>query len=299
MTDPASWMAQLNGCVPLSKINLPGTHNSTARYIALPFWCKCQDMSIRGQLDCGVRYLDIRLELKKGRLRLVHSVIDCRSSPRPFSKLYADDVIEQLKDFLCANPTETVLLCVNRDDGADDKATFDAFYRSFVQPQRQLWFMHNRIPLLHECAGRLVLLRRTGIKENMPYDDFTAGLDVARAFEYPQTPGEPPYAHEARSRGNQPYGFFTAVQDSFNVPPRKKWEQCVLPALRHAKADENTLLINYLSANNGLNSPKKCARYVNTRFLQYAAAGGPINGITVFDYVTPELARAVADSNLA
>ena len=250
-------------------------------------------MDISRQLECGTRYFDIRLELKSNRLKLVHSVIDCRRTAAP-GKLYFDEVLDCVTSFLQANPTETVLLCVNRDDGPSAQETFDAFYRTYIKPKPGLWFTANRIPLLKEAAGKIVLLRRADIYGDKQYNPSCAGLDMSSAFDHPQQAGKAPCSYAVKSSSD---GFYTAVQDSFNVPPHVKWNDCVLPALTGARADSNTLLINFLSANNGFNSPKKTARYVNTRFAAYPLNKGEHYGITVFDYINAALAKKIIECN--
>ncbi|WP_228453080.1 hypothetical protein [Chryseobacterium sp. CH1] len=57
-----SWMAGLQDNISLSKISIPGTHDSGARIDApvVSGTAKTQDLSIAEQLNAGVRFLDIR-----------------------------------------------------------------------------------------------------------------------------------------------------------------------------------------------------------------------------------------------
>ncbi|KAK3953174.1 PLC-like phosphodiesterase [Pseudoneurospora amorphoporcata] len=54
------WMAELDPSYPLSALSIPGTHNSPTCYVALPS-VRCQAVSVREQLDNGVRFLDVRV----------------------------------------------------------------------------------------------------------------------------------------------------------------------------------------------------------------------------------------------
>ncbi|KAJ4417753.1 hypothetical protein N0V85_001724 [Neurospora sp. IMI 360204] len=54
------WMAELDPSYPLSALSIPGTHNSPTCYVSLPS-VRCQAVSVREQLDNGVRFLDVRV----------------------------------------------------------------------------------------------------------------------------------------------------------------------------------------------------------------------------------------------
>ena len=59
------WMSRLADDISLSDLNIPGTHNSAARYEPFPKTAKCQRLSLTAQLQAGVRFFDIRCHHKK------------------------------------------------------------------------------------------------------------------------------------------------------------------------------------------------------------------------------------------
>jgi 1-phosphatidylinositol phosphodiesterase len=73
-----SWMGKLKNETPLSALSIPGTHNSPTHHTALPS-VRCQAVSVKEQLNNGVRFLDIRVQPEnpdnpsKDGLILVHS----------------------------------------------------------------------------------------------------------------------------------------------------------------------------------------------------------------------------------
>lgn len=134
--DPAAWMGQLAGAlrdVPLRRLRLPGSHNSGAyelsgRHIApgrLPDWLwRCshtsswatapiagtirrwgvtQALTVRGQLEAGVRYLDLRVFNHAGRFHAVHGMV----GP------HFDDILADVAAFVRERPTELVVLDLN------------------------------------------------------------------------------------------------------------------------------------------------------------------------------------------
>lgn len=72
--------------------------------------CQCQDMTIRQQLDAGIRYLDLRVALApNGSFYSCHGVY-C---------VNFDEILNEIKEFLDANPKEMVLLDFNHFYGME------------------------------------------------------------------------------------------------------------------------------------------------------------------------------------
>lgn len=77
----ANWMSGLCSDLPITAINMPGTHDSATKYVRFKPICNTQNLTIEEQLQIGVRYLDMRFELKDGRkLVAVHSIADCKKN---------------------------------------------------------------------------------------------------------------------------------------------------------------------------------------------------------------------------
>ena len=95
-------MGALPAALRLDELAIPGTHDSGAtlggRRVA------CQDLPIGEQLSLGVRYLDIRVSLQRGRFGVHHN--------QWFQQLTLDEVLQTCRDFLAVHPTECLLLCL-------------------------------------------------------------------------------------------------------------------------------------------------------------------------------------------
>lgn len=61
----ANWMSGLCSDLPITAINMPGTHDSATKYVRFKPICNTQNLTIEEQLQIGVRYLDMRFELKR------------------------------------------------------------------------------------------------------------------------------------------------------------------------------------------------------------------------------------------
>ena len=142
----ATWMADMLrkiGDVPLCRVALPGTHDSgtygmttqsgldpynegararvvqavervagqrgiSARQLMLR-WSQAQDLSIRDQLDAGIRYLDLRVSLVDSRYVLGH-VLTCGTLA---------DALQQILTFTRQNSDELIIVDVNHVYGMD------------------------------------------------------------------------------------------------------------------------------------------------------------------------------------
>lgn len=54
----ANWMSGVADCTPIAQSSIPGSHESCALYGGGS--TQCQSLTIRQQLDNGVRFLDVR-----------------------------------------------------------------------------------------------------------------------------------------------------------------------------------------------------------------------------------------------
>ena len=130
---------------------MPGTHDSATKYVRFKPICNTQNLTIEEQLQIGVRYLDMRFELKDGRkLVAVHSIADCKKERGLNSAdLIAADTVNMCESFLKENPGETILFQLKEDDG--DAASF---MRSASGAEKSFGISKTAYPLSAKCAGR-------------------------------------------------------------------------------------------------------------------------------------------------
>ena len=288
-------MKNLADSLPISEINLVGTHNTCTKYVSARYVTKCHDLTVAEQLGLGVRYLDIRIEKSGDALKTVHSVIDCRTSFFGREKLMFDSVLADCKAFLKKNPDETLILCIKRDDGAGSEETFDTLYNRYIKDD-PVWFTENRIPTLGEVRGKIVFLNRSGIDKNNPeYTDKTAGLNLSCWAD--QTGSAPREAENVPvpSRGGSDTGINFCLQDMYQLSPKNKWSTAVLPLLN--SAPENALVINFFSANNIICSPRYYKRYLLKRFCGLQLEKGRKYGWLIMDFPTEEAVNKVFETN--
>lgn len=152
----ANWMSSLCSDLPITAINMPGTHDSATKYVRFAPICNTQNLTIEEQLQIGVRYLDMRFELKDGRkLVAVHSIADCKKERGLNSAdLTAADTVNMCESFLKENPDETILFQLKEDDGDAGIALFGEFYAQCIRAEKSFGISKTAYPLSAKCAGR-------------------------------------------------------------------------------------------------------------------------------------------------
>lgn len=113
-----NWMASYPNNY-LSQLSIPGTHDSAAYKNDIPtvlskflpndgILAITQDGTILDQLTAGVRFLDIRLRSVNDRLYAYHG-----GTPQ----IKFETVLQSINQFLTSNPTEGIIVNVQKDDG--------------------------------------------------------------------------------------------------------------------------------------------------------------------------------------
>ena len=79
-------------------LSLPGTHNTMALKDHTSTRSRCQSVSLRGQLESGIRALDVRCRIENDWCYLHHGT-------ESLGFLLGNDVLNPIKTYLSANPS--------------------------------------------------------------------------------------------------------------------------------------------------------------------------------------------------
>lgn len=290
----ANWMSTIDGSVPITEINIPGTHDSMTRYIPASIISRTQTMSVSEQLYSGVRYLDIRANIIGGELVGVHSFLSCKESYGLFSNaLSVKSVVEECKKFLSENNGETVLFLFKHENTEAEQEVFSRFYDECIEPDTDAWFLENRVPDLGEARGKIVLLRYSEA-DRTRFNDKNSGLN----FEsYPYLDADDSDFFPYRSIYS--YDESTAIaymhiQDSFKLEESKKIE-----AIKgffdspHFFHDFEICCTNTTKSKPAYVS----SRQINDFLMSYDFVAGKVYGIISVDFATKELCEKIYMTN--
>lgn len=145
------WMEALDDDTLLRNISIPGTHGSTARHGG---WAsENQTLSIRQQLDAGIRFLDLRTRHYYNTLEMHHGIV--------YQHINFGSVLDEIVGFLQAHPTETVLIRVKEEASAEGntrplEVTVDSYFDKYGK------HFHTRADWdtrLGDLRGKIVMLK--------------------------------------------------------------------------------------------------------------------------------------------
>ena len=300
------WMRDLRDETPLSALSIPGTHNSPTCHRALPS-VRCQAVSPREQLENGVRFFDIRVQIEnpedlgKDGLILVHSVFPISLTGNKYFK----DLVNETFAFLEQNPTETIIMCVKREGtGNGTDAQLGRILRDHYAGDVNHWFTAPRLPTLGESRKKIVLMRRFGLEEGVKKEWEGQGWCINGETWADNTP------HAVSPSGEICVQDFYEVLESENIEKKITFAkdqlvraaECICPLSGAAQVDgqkPQPLYINFLNASNFWKVdcwPEKIAYRLNPAMVEYLcknhnepdsgkSIGDGSTGIVVCDWV--------------
>lgn len=289
----AEWMRPLPDDLPLSQLSIPGTHNSPTYHRALPS-VRCQCVSITAQLEHGIRFLDVRVqvgsssssddegdpeiaekELNTDELTLVHGAFPVALTG---AKTFRS-VLERVREFLAAHASETIVMSVKREgtgSGTDQRLSrILAAMTSATDGPR--WYTEGRIPVLSEVRGKIVLVRRFGLDAGATTTcgERGFGIDGSQWVD--------------NAVGDEVLKGQLCVQDFYDVKEKnmivKKGSYCEAHLERAAvpgvDLEKRPLFVNFLSASNLWRTgcwPENIAAKLNPRIVQHLCCTHAVTG---------------------
>lgn len=175
------WMSMLPDDMNLANVSIPGTHD-TGTYDIEPVnfgFSKCQNMPVAQQLDFGIRYLDLRVDvaiLDKAVMKITHGGIPC--------DVKFEDVVKITNEFLRDHPKEVVIYELSAE--AD---TVPYLIREYLNDSKtpseikNRFYLKNTVPTLREARGKIVVLRRYSLPDTFSNESW--GLDFSGKGVWP------------------------------------------------------------------------------------------------------------------
>ncbi|KAK0258631.1 hypothetical protein LTR91_013818 [Friedmanniomyces endolithicus] len=169
------WMHKLDDGIAMSALTIPGTHDSAAYTNAWPF-IQTQRMDILGQLNAGIRYLDLRCGLRDDLVEMVHG--------SAILGLKLSKLLDIMYLWLMSHPSEALVVQVKQDRKSERSTVHfsQAIWCCIAQaPER--WRTANTTPVLGELRGKIQLFRRFTGPTLHAY-----GIDVTQWQDNPTRP---------------------------------------------------------------------------------------------------------------
>ena len=267
------WMSRLADDISLSDLNIPGTHNSAARYEPFPKTAKCQSLSLTAQLQAGVRFFDIRCHHKKDLFFIFHGPINQRLS--------FDQVLAHMISFLIQNNQETLIMSI-KEEHVPKQTTrpFMETLHSYINQNETYWYTKQKIPNLGIVRGKIILLRR---------------FFSSNPIGIPATDWQHDGFHQTTN---------LFIQDQFEIPNASvKWET-VETALEYSIQDKSLDRLHlhfasgYIKNRLGIPNITKLSSQINQNLARYLSSTSQHRyGCLIFDFITSDLAKQVYELN--
>lgn len=140
------WMSYLKDDTKMKEIVIPGAHDAGTK--GMIYAGKTQDRSVKDQLECGVRYIDLRVGFNKDKLEIYHG---------PIWGTEFQTVINDVKTFMQENPSEVVLVDLQHFKSDSKTATIktveETFQGMMVETEEDEIEFVEKVTL-GECRGK-------------------------------------------------------------------------------------------------------------------------------------------------
>ena len=255
----AEWMKDLPDTTLVKSIDLPGSHDTMALYSVADLAGQCQTLSLRDQLNLGVRFLDIRLKEDHNSLKAVHGFIDQKASFK--------DIKQTVTTFLEKHPSEFVIMSVKEE--ADPSGSDISFEQALINEigDNSIFLKDLRLipSFINEVRGKVVILSR--------YKDSSIGIPAYEGWE------------DSKSF-TLPNGIY--VQDTYQITSKEQKQEEIIKCFNELVY---TLKINFLSAyrTNGfppsqaMTAAKDINPWINKEIDKYSD-----RGIVLYDFISEE-----------
>lgn len=272
------WMKEISDNTIVTSLSIPGSHDSGATYSIGDFSGKCQDLTISEQLKVGIRFFDIRLQLRNNKLKVVHGIVD--------QKLDFSDVLLDFSSFINTYPSEALFVSIKKE--SEDKSSdisFEEALKLSLFDYLDKWDLSGNIPsTLKESRGKIFLLSR--------YKDNSIGLNCYDGWLDPDSTQTTNTFDISSSNAH--------VQDYYKVGDIDNKKTEISNCFEYSSNNSNVLTLNFSSC-----------YFVNYFPIAYAPSTAKlINnwlfdeidnytnlGIVVSDFVTSKLTEKIYSRN--
>ena len=268
--DNSAWMSALADEREINTLAIPGTHDSGATHSIADLSGKCQSLSIDEQLELGVRFFDIRLQLKNNKLVVVHSFVDQATD--------FDDVLDDMKEFLDDNPTEFLIVSIKQDaDPSGSNLDFTKELEKMLRSCNKVSEATDLPNTVGEARGRIHIISR--------YSGSTLGV--------------PAYYGWADSTSFELGELY--VQDHYKVDDAQTKINDIMVAMQTAGRSEHSLVLNFTSCYYPDGFPPTYAGTpaltINPWLIDFLSGENEVCGVFVCDFMTDKLCETIIGRN--
>lgn len=265
------WMSRVDDDKRIVELSIPGTHDSGATHSIFDVSGKCQDLSIKSQLNIGVRFFDIRLQLKNDKFYIVHSFVD--------QKLSFDKVLNELVNYIQNNKSEFLIVSLKKEaDDVKSSLDFNLALKDMLYKHKDIICFDSSLPnTLKEARGKIYLLSRC---------DLGAGISAYHNWEDSTT-----------FELNNMY-----IQDNYCIDKIDIKKEDILKTIEFSKNNNDKLVLNFTSCYLDNDFPPtyagKAAKHINPWLEETLNTHSENLGIIITDFMSKKLSKSIYERNI-
>ena len=266
-----TWMSHVSDTTSIKELSLPGTHDSGATHSIVDVAGKCQDLDIKTQLNIGVRFLDLRIQLVNDEFVITHSFVK--------QNLTFKSVLNDISSFLKQNKSEFLLLSIKQEESSvNSQKDYETALEEILSAYKDVVSFDTSLPsTLKEARGKAYILSRSSTSFGIPayggwYDD--------TAFEM-----------------NDMY-----IQDNYCIDDINEKKNDILSTIEYTNNNADKLVLNFTSCYLDYGFPPTYAGTpaisINPWLLENIKDTKDKLGIMVIDFITEELTKSIYMRNI-
>ena len=267
-----AWMSKVNDDTRLIDMSIPGTHDSGATHSLFDVAGKCQDLSIKQQLNVGTRFFDLRLQLVGEEFRIIHGPVD--------QNLKFKSVLKDLTNFVKEYNSEFLIISIKQESSSKNntRSFEDVLLDNLKEYEDVISFSKELPSTVKEARGKIHIISRHNLD-----------------FGYPAYFG---FEDDTSFTLNDLY-----VQDNYNIPNVEEKIEDIKSTIDISNSVNNDkLVINFTSCYLDPAFPPSyagtAALSINPWFMEYINKNSDYKlGIVVSDCMTKELAESIYRRN--
>lgn len=162
-TVASDWMSKLPDNLKVADLSIPGTHDSGTFKISIASGARTQNWTIRGQLDAGMRFLDLRAHPSGDTFKVYHGSF--------YMDVTFDEVMSDIEAFLAAHPKEGIIIQLQEEGKDTGAADFQTIWNSYISRYGiSVLRPTNDAITLKDLRGKILL--RSQIETNMVMQNY-------------------------------------------------------------------------------------------------------------------------------
>ena len=268
---PCVWMKDVNDSKIINEMSIPGTHDSGALHSIFDVAGKCQDIDINTQLNIGVRFFDLRLQLVENDFKIVHSFVN--------QNLSFSSVMDDISSFIRKYDSEFILISLKKEasDINSSKEFKDALLEKLKNYEDVLSYDKVLPNTIKEARGKIYIIDRY---------DLSVGINAYSGWLDSET-----------FTINNLY-----VQDNYCINDINVKKEDILSTIKYSNENNDKLVLNFTSCYLDYGFPPTysgtSALIINPWLKTKIQNTNDRLGIIVADFIDKELAESIYKRNM-